>query len=44
MQQGHICIAILGKIEFSIDTQNTGKNAQVSIDAWNAGKNAQVKL
>ena len=29
MQQGRICI--LGKIEFSIDNENAGKNAQVKL-------------
>ena len=29
MQQGRICI--LGKIEFSIDNENAGKNAQVTL-------------
>ena len=29
MQQGRICI--LGKIEFSIDDENAGKNAQVKL-------------
>ena len=29
MQQGRICI--LGKIEFSIDNKNVGKNAQVKL-------------
>ena len=29
MQQG--CICILGKIEFSIDNENAGKNAQVKL-------------
>ena len=29
MQQGRICI--LGKIEFSIDNENSGKNAQVKL-------------
>ena len=29
MQQGRICI--LGEIEFSIDNENAGKNAQVNL-------------
>ena len=29
MQQGRICI--LGKIEFSIDNENAGKNARVKL-------------
>ena len=29
MQQGRICI--LGKIEFSIDNENAGKNTQVKL-------------
>ena len=46
MQQGRICI--LGKIEFSIDNENAGKNAQVKLylallHAWTQSNSILMK-